>query len=70
LATIETKWGYFFGFGIPLASTTLIESITGGCLFAVLFPMSILAAHLAISPDQTTIFRLRFIPNFFFEYEW
>jgi len=59
LATVETKWGYFLGFGFPLACTTLLDSITAGCLFAIMFPMSILAAHLAVSPDQPTVFRLR-----------
>lgn len=59
LATVETRWGYFLGFGFPLACTTLIDPITSGCLFAILFPMSILAAHMAASPDQPTSFRLR-----------
>jgi len=59
LATVESRWGYFLGFGFPLACTTLIDSITAGCLFAVLFPMSILAAHLATSPEEPTAFRLR-----------
>jgi len=64
LATVETRWGYFLGFGFPLAFTTwYFDSIAAGCLFAILFPMSILAAHMAASPDQPTAFRLRYVTD-------
>ena len=47
------------GFGFPLAATTFFDPMTAGCAFGVLFPMSILAAHLAKSPQEETLFRLR-----------
>lgn len=59
LATVESRWGYFMGFGFPLAATTFFDPMTAGCAFGVLFPMSILAAHLAKSPEEETLFRLR-----------
>lgn len=59
LATVESRWGYFMGFGFPLAATTFFDPMTAGCAFGVLFPMSILAAHLAKSPQEETLFRLR-----------
>ena len=58
---IETRWAYFFGFGCPLALTaTSFETITSGCLFSVLFPMSILASHLATVPQDTPTAKFRF----------
>jgi len=57
---IETRWAYFFGFGCPLALTaTSFEAITSGCLFSVLFPMSILASHLATVPQDTPTAKFR-----------
>ena len=53
------------GFGFPLAATTFFDPMTAGCAFGVLFPMSILAAHLAKSPQEETLFRLRYKIQFF-----
>ena len=66
---IETRWAYFFGFGCPLALTaTSFETITSGCLFSVLFPMSILASHLATVPQDTPTAKFRFDYSSFYRH--
>ncbi|XP_022709466.1 etoposide-induced protein 2.4 homolog isoform X1 [Varroa jacobsoni] len=58
----EFNWAYHAGFGLPLAVITwLPESrLVGGCLFAILFPLVIVAGHVANPPTARTTYRIPF----------
>ncbi|CAG5091033.1 Oidioi.mRNA.OKI2018_I69.PAR.g12815.t2.cds [Oikopleura dioica] len=55
----RVSMGLFYGFWFSAGGDDVFDPMTAGCAFGVLFPMSILAAHLAKSPEEETLFRLR-----------
>lgn len=64
LQYLETNWPYFLGFGLPLSIITYFPSdfFIAGCLFAIVFPLFIIAGNEAevatVSVKKMTIFRL------------
>ncbi len=64
LQYLESNWPYFLGFGLPLSIITYCPSdfFISGCLFAIVFPIFIIAgneAEVATVPvKKMTIFRL------------
>ncbi|XP_031623399.1 etoposide-induced protein 2.4 homolog [Contarinia nasturtii] len=62
LTYIENNWPYFLGFGtIMTILTQLTSSITiSGCIFAVLFPFSILSANEATPVTNAINYQLKF----------
>ncbi len=61
LNIIQDNWPYFLGFGLPI--TLLVDCcsdfMTSGIVFAILFPLCIIAAHLAdvaMNAENVTLF--------------
>ncbi|OQR76420.1 etoposide-induced protein 2.4-like [Tropilaelaps mercedesae] len=59
---MEFNWPYYTGFGLPLTAITYIPEsrLVGGCLFAILFPLLIVAGHIVDPPTGKTTYRIPF----------
>lgn len=59
---MEYNWPYYTGFGLPLAAITWMPEscLVGGCLFAILFPLLIVAGHIVTPPTARTSYRIPF----------